>query len=257
MPFLPSSPFGRKIAVTALVLTSLQQVHAQEVADAIFRRYAAVASALEKANKEVEAHHFEEAKRLLEPVLAKVPDHVGAHFLLARMAYESHDPAGALSHIETSEGSLKDLGLRYAKLMEDMRARDEADARDIKQSLQNLKDAGYDSIDDILAAGQQRVDQLEDKKRGLFLQEASFAVPSVYSLLHGNCLYQLGRKPEAAAQYQLAVRSDPANGKAWNNLVAVCWETKNFEQARATLAKAEAAGAVIQPKLKQSVLEAK
>lgn len=257
MASLLRSSVGRIATISVLVLVSIQQAKAQEVADAIFQRYGALAPIVEKANKEVEAHHFEEAKRLLEPVLKKVPDHVGAHFLLARMAYESRDFAGSLEHIETSEGSLKNLGQRYSKLMNDMRAKDDADAQDIKQSLQNISDAGYDSINDIVVDAQQHLGKLEDEKRGLFRQEASFTVPSVYSLLHGNCLYQLGRKPEAAAQYQLAVKADPSSRKAWNNLVDVYWETKDFEQARATLTKAEAAGAVIQPQLKQRVVEAK
>ena len=74
-------------------------------------------SAIDKAAKEVQAHQFDEAKKLLDPVLKQVPDHAGAHFLLATMAYGSRDFAGALDHIETSERSLKDLDQRYTKLL--------------------------------------------------------------------------------------------------------------------------------------------
>lgn len=247
----------RLVAAAVVVMPGLPRLQAQEIGQTLFHRYSVVAPTVTKAGKEVDAQRFDQARLLLEPVLKEIPGHVGAHFLLARMAYESRDFASALRHIEISERSLKDLQQRYAKLMEDKRAKDESDATNTKQSLQNLRDAGYDSIDDILVAGEQHLSQLEDEKRGLFRQDASFAVPSVYSLLHGNCLFRLGRIPEAEAQYALATHADPTSAKAWNNLIAVRMEMKLFGQAREALTQAEAAGVTIQPKLKQSVLEAK
>src|SRR5690242_15656573 len=106
-----------RAGVAALVLLPLPQVRAQEAGATIFQRYQAVEPAIDKATKEVEAHHFDEARKLLGPVLDQVPGHAGAHFLLATMAYESRDFAGALNHIETSERSLKDLDQRYSKLL--------------------------------------------------------------------------------------------------------------------------------------------
>ncbi|HET8901279.1 MAG TPA: tetratricopeptide repeat protein [Holophagaceae bacterium] len=244
-----------RAAAAAVVLLSFPQAHAQEAGATIFQRYHAVEPAVDKATKEVEAHRFDEAKKLLEPVLKQVPGHAGAHFLLATMAYESRDFAGALSHIETSERSLKDLDQRYNKLLMDMKTADEAEARDIQTSMDSVISGGFDGATDVLSVDQARLDYLKAKNGEFSKRVVSFAVPSVYSFLHGNCLYRLGRASEAAAQYQLAVRSDPANAKAWNNLINLYREAQDFDQARKTLAQAEAAGAVIQPKLKQSVLE--
>lgn len=247
-------PVARIVAVAALVLPSLQRIHAQESAATLFQRYRSVESTIEKATREVDAHHFEKAHRLLEPVLKLVPDHAAGHFLLARMAYEGLDFAAALDHVETSERSLKNLDLSYAKLLAITKAKDEVEARDVQKSVDQLKDTGADSVQDIFATKQHHLDFLKTKE--LFSHEVSFAVPSDCSFLHGNCLYRLGRASEAAAHYQLAIRSNPAHAKAWNNLINLYREAKDFAQARAALAKAEAAGVVIQPKLKQSILEA-
>ncbi len=249
--------FRRSLAVVPLVLMSFHRLQAQGAGETLFHRYRVVEPSVKKAVKAVEAHRLEEAKRLLEPVLKEVPDHAEAHFLLALMAYEARDFAGALDHIETSERSLTDLRQRYAQVLEKMKDDDEEDARVTQDSLNHLVDAGYDSINDILEDKRQRLKDLKAKDGALFNREMSFAVPSVYSFLHGNCLYRLGRSTEAAGQYTRAIQSDPANAKAWNNLISLYWEGKDLDQARTTLAKAESAGVVIQPKLKQSVLMAK
>ena len=249
--------FRRSLAVAALALAPFHSLQAQGAGETLFHRYRVLEPSVKKAGRAVEAHQFDEAKRLLEPVLKDVPDHAEAHFLLATMAYASRDFAGALAHIETSERSLKDLSQRYAQVLAKMKNDDEEDARVTQDSLDHLVDAGYDSIGDILDDKRQHLKDIESKSGGVLNRDVSFAVPSVYSFLHGNCLYRLGRPSEAAIQYTLAVQSDPANAKAWNNLVNLYWEGKDFSQARAVLAKAEAAGVVIQPRLKQSVLEAK
>jgi tetratricopeptide (TPR) repeat protein len=254
MRFRSSFPVARNVAA-ALTLFSFQQVHAQEASAVVFQRYQAVEPTVDKAAKEVQDHHFDEAKKLLEPVLKQVPDHARAHLLLAMMAYESRDFTGALGHIETSERSLNDLNQRYTRLLADMKTKDEAEARDTQTLLDNIKGGDFDGATDIVSSNQFRLNSLEAKKGGIYSHGTPFAIPSTYSFLHGNCLYRLGRASEAAAQYQLAVHSDPTNARAWNNLINIYREAKDFDQARKTLAKAEAAGVVIQPKLKQSVLE--
>ena len=250
---------ARALAVAGLATLAFQPLRAQEQkADfSVFRRYQAAEPTLTEAAKQVQAHRFDDAQRILAPVLKETPDHAGAHFLLAMMAYEDRDFTSALAHIETSERSLKDLRQLYGKFMVTMKANDDAEARATQDSLDSIVNADFDGMTDVMTAKRSHLKALEQKKGGLFSRETPFAVPSVYSFLHGNCLYRLGRAPEAAAQYQQAIQSDPSNAKAWNNLVNLYREAKDFDQARATLAKAEAAGVAIQPNLKQSVLEGK
>lgn len=243
------------LRAAALAMLSAARVHAQ-TGEPLFHRYRLLQPTVQKASDAVLARHFDEAKRILAPVLKDVPDHATAHFLLATMAYQDRDFAGALAHIETSERSLKDLNQRYAAVVSKMAADDDEDARVTQDSLRNLVDAGYDSIDDILGDKRQHLKNIEDRKSGLHNPKMAFATPAAYSLLHGNCLYRLGRAPEAAAQYRVAIQADPANVRAWNNLINLYWEAKDLDQARAALAKAEAAGVTIQPGLKRSVLTA-
>ncbi|MBS1767541.1 MAG: tetratricopeptide repeat protein [Acidobacteria bacterium] len=257
MPSPFQAPVLRAIGLAMLVAVPCQSALAQGAGDPIFHHYRVLEPTIQKAAKALSEHRFDEAKQILEPVLKEVPDHTQAHFLLASMAYQSRDFAGALAHIETSEASLKDLSARYAKVLSKRKDDDAEDARVTEDSLRNLVDAGYDSIDDILGDKRRHLKDLEAKDGGLLNQDVAFAVPAAYSLLHGNCLFRLGRVPEAAAQYQLAIQSDPKNTRAWNNLVNLYWVEKDFGQARATLAKAEAAGVAIQPGLKKSVLDAR
>jgi tetratricopeptide (TPR) repeat protein len=253
---MASHPRFSAVRAAAALAFPAALLHAQGAGETLFHRYRILAPSVRKAGTEVEALHFDEAKRLLEPVLKEVPDHAQAHFLLATMAYQSRDFAGALAHIETSERSLKDLNRRYAQVLAKMRADDEEDARVTLDSLRSLEDAGYDSINDILDDKRQHLKGIDARSGELLNPNATLTVPSAYSFLHGNCLYRLGRPAEAAAQYRLAVQSDPSNAKAWNNLVNLYWEGKDAGQARSALAQAEAAGVAIQPQLKQRVLGA-
>lgn len=245
------------LRVAAVVALPLLNLHAQGTGDPIFHRYRVLEPTVRKAGDAVMSHHFEEAKRLLVPVLKDVPDHAEAHFLLATMAYQDRDFTGALGHIEMSERSLKDLNQRYSAVLAKREENDAEDARVTQDSLQHLVDAGYDSIDDILGDKRQHLKNIEARKGNLLDAKAAFTVPASYSLLHGNCLFRLGRAAEAAAEYQMAIQADPANTKAWNNLINLYWEQKDLTLARTTLAKAEAAGVMIVPGLKRSVLEAK
>lgn len=252
-------PATHAIGTAAFALLSVQPGRAQEADATIFRRYQAVAPMVEEAGKDVEAHRFDEAKKALEPVLKLVPDHAKAHFLKAWMAYEERDFASALDDIETSERSLKGLSLCYAQLKKDEAAKDATEARDIQTSIDQLKatisssaEAEATGVSDLLGAKKQHLDDIESKKT--FNQGTSFEVPAAYSFLHGNCLYRLGRPAEAAAQYRLAIHSNPRYGKAWNNLINIYREAKDFASARTALVQAEAAGVTIQPKLKESVL---
>lgn len=253
-------PSARALASAACVLFSSPYCRAQEGDPSISQHYQVVAPAIKKAAKDVEAHKFDQAKMELEPAIKLVPNHAQAHFLLAWMAYEEHDFAGALDNIETSERSLQGLRICFAKAKAEESANDAAEARDIQTSIDQLKSAINSSNEaetsgasDLLGTKEHHLRDLDSKKA--FKGGAAFDVPAAYSFLHGNCLFRLGRPAEAAEQYRLAVRSNPTYGKAWNNLISMYLTVNNMSLAKTTLAQAEAAGVVIQPRLKQRVLE--
>lgn len=225
----------------------------------IFLRYSALNSTVERASQEVTAHHFGEARRRLEPCLVKVPDHFEAHYLLARMAYEERDFAGALSHLERSEHSLADLERRYREEMAALAAQADAEELATQSSLDYLTARGGDpgGCSAILyEVKQSDLAFLKSKKGDIYKSENPFEVPADYHFLHGNCCYRLGRRDEAMTQYRLAVRQDLGHANAWNNLISLQWEMRAYAAARADLDRAETAHVAIRPGLKQAVLAA-
>lgn len=249
---------GSILIVLGFLLTAGLQ--AEETRDAsLFLRYLALNGAVEQAGREVAAHRFAEARRLLEPCLAKVPDHFEAHFLQARMAYEAKDFAGALGHLEVARRSLAELDRLYRDEMAALKAQVEAEEQAMRASLDNLYARGADPSGctaPLFRSKQNALDYYEARKGHLHDRENPFGVPADYCFLHGNCLYRLGRRDEALDQYRQTVQQDPAHAGAWTNLISLQWEARAYAQARADLDRAEAAHIAIRPDLKKAVLEA-
>ena len=225
----------------------------------IFQRYQALDARIVEARQALDGRRFQDALQLLEPCLQKVPDHFEAHFLLAQMAYEHRDYAGALAHMETSERTLAALDRQYRDQLADLKAQDAAEEQAMQASLDELSARG---VDPTACSGQlytlkrSALQYLDAKKGQLYHQDTPFAVPATYRLLHGNCLYRLGQPAGAIAQYRLAIQADPRQPDAWNNLLALLLETGDRAGAQAELAKAEADHIAVRPALKQAVLAA-
>jgi tetratricopeptide (TPR) repeat protein len=222
----------------------------------IFQRYQAVDAQINPARQALKAHRFAEAQRLLAPCLHLVPEHFEAHFLLAQMAYEGRDYAGALAHVETAERSLAGLDRRYREERADLKAQAEAEQLATQSGLDNLYARGVDpnGCSAILfQVKRQALAYLEAQKGHLHDRENPFGVPADYHFLHGICLYRLAQRSGALVQYQLAVEAEPTHASAWNNLIALHLEARDLDQARACLSMAEAAGVTVRPALKQAV----
>ncbi|MDP1831433.1 MAG: tetratricopeptide repeat protein [Geothrix sp.] len=254
-------PPRRSFILTCLIAGAvvLPMAAAQGSDISIFQRYMALSTRMDQAGREVAARRFEAAKRLLDPCLALVPDHFEGHFLLARIAYEGRDYAGALAHLEISERSLAELDRRYREEIADLKAQGEAEEQAMRSSLDNLYARGVDPNGCsavLFTTKQNALEFLESKKGNLYQRENPFGVPADYRFLRGNCLYRLGRRAEAMAQYRLTLQTDPTHPNAWNNLISLQWETGDHAQARVDLGRAEAAHIAIRPELKQAVLAA-
>ena len=93
MASLTRLPISRAFAAASLVALPFLQMQAQGAGETIFHRYRVLEPSVRKAGMEVAAHRFDEARRILEPVLKEVPDHAEAHFLLAKPGRNSGRPA--------------------------------------------------------------------------------------------------------------------------------------------------------------------
>lgn len=250
------SPFRARPSLVLLLAGTLGP--AQTPDTVLFRRYQALAPVLEQAGQAVVAGRFGEAGRLLATCLEQIPDHFGAHFLMARMAYAGGDFSGALAHLERAEWSLAELDRRFQDRAALLKAHIAAAEREAQANL----DATLARVSDptgcsapVLAALDRQVQEQQARKSPLQAQDSPYTIPAEYHFLHGNALWRLGQRSAAQGQYRLAIRTDPTHGNAWNNLIALHLEAGDAAQARAELARAEGAGVALSAALREAVLK--
>jgi len=246
-----------RVCFLAMVCLLVRPAATQGSDISLFHRYRALDAKVQQATGAVAARRFEEAARLLTPCLQQVPEHFEANFLMARMAHESKDFTGALAHLDVAEKGLHHLNRLYHEELADLSAQSAAEEEAMRSSLDNLTSRGVDPfgcMGHVLRSKQTALDFLESKKGHLFDRENPFGIPADHRFLRGNCLYRLGQRDAAVAQYRLAVQADATHTHAWNNLIGLEWEAKTFLQARADLDRAEAAHNTILPELKKAVL---
>jgi tetratricopeptide (TPR) repeat protein len=143
--------------------------------------------------------------------------------------------------------------------MADLMAQDAAEEQEAQDSLSELYSRSGEPggcSANLYLLKQSHINYLETKKGHLFERKNPFDIPADYQFLHGNCLYRLGRRDEALDRYRQTVTQDPTYANAWTNLIALLLETRDIPQARAELARAEAAHITLRPDLYKAVLEA-
>lgn len=242
-----------------LVLGGVSATQAQDAGAALFQRYRSLDATVDHASRAVGAGRFEEAHRLLQPCLQKQPDHFEAHFLLARMAYETRDFEGVLAHLDVAERSLAILNRRYRDLTDYLKSRIEVEEQIARSNLDAVSSRVTDAtscVAPFLAALEREIEAVQARKGPLHDYENPYGVPASHWFLRGNALYRLGRRDEARAQFRQAVATEPGHANAWNNLLALHLEAKDLAQARADLQRAEAARVAIRPGLRQAILAA-
>ncbi len=247
--------FMCRLLLLGICLDLAAPLPAQSKDFTIFPRYNALTSTLDEVDRLVSSRKFEEARARLKPCLAKVPDHFEAFYYLALMAYETKDYDQALAYVERSKASLAELDRLYQTEMGALNASQDRREELLEGALQH-KDRGMGanncSEGDVLAL--KLAISLEKHKRGPMLGTVTpFSTPKEYHFLHGNCLFRLGRYPEARSQYEAALRADPRYGHAWNNLINLLRLEGKLDQARACLQEAEAAHVAVSPELAKAV----
>lgn len=249
---------GFLIAGFWLLSLAVLPATAQGLDPSLLGRLPALNPRLEQARKDLAERRFLQVVQDLEPCLRVLPDHFEAHFLLAQVAYEGRDFEGALHHMRVAEQNLQDLAKLFQDRQEAVRIQDELDLMEATGSYDQLAARGVDpgGCSGVLYRVRKRaIEDLEAKKGHLHDLDLPFVMPAAYHFLHGNCCYRLGHRDAARAQYRETVRLDPAHAAAWNNLISLQWETRDYAAARADLARAEAAQVIIHPNLKRALLE--
>jgi pentatricopeptide repeat protein len=196
--------------------------------------------------------------------LEVLPKHAEALFFLAQVDYQKGDYALALADIKKAEaghfamaGAHTFIDAERRKALLDERAKREQEiafmedtlyAADCKTEQELLK------LPETIEALRREISSLN----AILTQQTQPqppALPADYSYIHGNVLFKLSRYQEACDQYLKAIASDPGHLRAYNNLINLCYVTRDYEKALKFIGQAEANGVELNPKLKEAVLQ--
>jgi len=207
---------------------------------------------------------FIKAEAEFKACLEVLPEHADALFFLGQVDYLKGDFSQALVEIQKAEaahaamtGAHGSIDAERRKVLLDERAKKEQEiafmedtlyAADCKTDQELLKlpesiEALRREISSLNAMLNERP-QLEPR-----------ALPADYSYVHGNILFKLNRIQEASDQYLRAIKSDSGHLRAYNNLINLCYITRDYEKALKFIKQAKTNGVEINPKLREAVLK--
>lgn len=227
----------------------------EETAVSLMLKYKAQEKTLAQAEKLLKKHRAAEAEASLGQCLEALPEHYGAHYLLALLAAEHSDYPAAIGHMERAEAEMGRLG-GLCRAWQEEHAREETADRELVSGA-----AQETMVTSPCAANSTRIDTGKlDRERGIAkgagmapLDPRRFEVPASWHFAHGNFLYKSRRWGEAAACYRQAVERDPLLAPAWNNLLGALLLAGQGGEARAMLERAVQAKVELNPELRRAV----
>ena len=220
--------------------------------------YKGAVTAYEKALKLMEKKDLDGALDALVVSVQAMPDFPDSHFLMARILYSEKEYTRSLGEMVLArEGFERTADLRESMLKDRRRAlSDRIRQKDVAISEQTARMATVPP--EQRQRIQMVIDRLQREKQDLArqVQEYDFAptlVPARYNCLHGNILLRLDRNPEAIAQYEEALKSDPGYGEAANNLASLYHVAGQNRKAMDIVTEAQKRGAKLHPELAKSI----
>ncbi|MDD8013584.1 MAG: tetratricopeptide repeat protein [Acidobacteriota bacterium] len=208
--------------------------------------------------KQFSKGNLDKAEKKLLEALALMPEHADASYVLAQVQLKRKDFPKALALIIDAEK-------HYASISRFRTFTHQQYLDRLRQQRQNLEDMKNQILANLSrtsksesSAATREIDQniLVINSRLSTPIPPTYEIPADYYYIHGNALFQLGRRADAEVQYREAIRVDPTHGNAYNNLALVLFSLGRFQEALDCLQRAEAAGVKINPDFKRD-LEAK
>jgi hydroxyacylglutathione hydrolase len=197
------------------------------------------------------------AVRAFQSCTQTLPTHIYAQYYLANIHYIQQDYPGALSSIEKAEEAI-DFMMALDHFAEREKVKEFVKAKKAIEDYWDTTNSCRESRE-----LEQMYGRVEDEQKKAETQAAQEELrwqklKSQYAYFHGNILFQIKEYDRAAERYLKAVQEDPQNGNASNNLAAIQFLSRRFDEAERTLREAEQAGVddMINLKLKKLVLEA-
>jgi len=201
----------------------------------------AIAAQIQQAVARHQRGEYEQAEILYKKVLAKVPKHFQALYLLGMLELHKHNPARAVELIDAAlqvNPAHVDAQFDRATALEDLQRYSEAlRAYDLVLALKSDFGDALFRRGNVLRQLQRYMEALDCYKR---LRAAQPGHAGAW-LKEGNCLNDLGRLSDSLNCYERAVEADPEYREAWFNLANTL---KAFDRGDEALAAYERALAI-------------
>lgn len=243
------------VAAPLTAQTSPAQSEYQNLDAQLVRRYRDAEVAYGKARTRFDKKDFKGARKELDACLELIPAHAEAHLLTAKVLYIEKDYAQALTEVERAKAGHVSTAAIMAKMQEDRLSELRKRAQETSDSVAALRQVQGSNVSAALQAQiadedakKQEIDRILNAQRPDPKQ-----IPAGYFFFHGNVLLRLQRTAEAVAQYEEALRINPAYGEAANNLAALFFSARQYEKASAVATTAEGNGVVVNPELKKAI----
>jgi len=207
---------------------------------------------------------LDKAEAEFRACLEVLPEHADALYFLAQMDYLKGDFARALADIQKAEANHAAMAGTHGFI--------DAERRKALLEERTKKEQEIAFMEDTLYASPCKTEQellrlpeaIEALRREIIALNARLnkqprpeprPLPADYSYVHGNILFKLNRIQEASDQYLKAIEADPGHVRASNNLVNICYLTRDYEKALKFIKQAETNGVELNPKLREAILK--
>ena len=201
------------------------------------------------------------AREAFDACLAAVPDFPQGHLGLGHLAMRERRFDEALQEFKSAEQAYDQMSSVIVQLEAARYARSRDELQQLRLTLSQLENAANRAAMGPLGNGasvgraaaierervevQQRIQVLEgmNPPTTLTVRQA----PAAVLFLQGNALFDLKRTDEAIAAWEAALKRDPKQPLAENNLAVAYWVSGRLQEAQAAMARSETLGFKVNP----------
>jgi tetratricopeptide (TPR) repeat protein len=203
---------------------------------------------------------LDKAEKKVLAALEIMPEHADAMYVLAQIQLKRKDLPRALAFILDAKKNYAFIAgfhtFTHQQYLDRLRQQRQSLEAQRMQILDNISRLPAKSRPDSTPGTQAITRSIQEIDQRLSQPvPPTFEIPADYHFIHGNVLFQMGKRAEAEAQYQEAIRVDPSHGRAYTNLALVLFSLGRYQEALDCLLRAEGSGVQVNPDFKRDLLE--
>ena len=245
-----------RVATIASVLLAVLSVAPALAADPDARKLLAADQKVQGGRKAFDAGDLAEARKQYQKALDLVPFQPDAYLGLGHILTKEKRFEEALAHYQKAEEGYA----RLAKLRQDQAAATDLERR---QAIQDLGQTQDNRANVKASGGFERMQGLSTDTAIKNAQNAAtpdgepdIGVPGEAHFYTGTAFFQLGRVPEAMAEWKACAEKSPEFAPVYNNLALGYWKRGQLKEAVDSLDRAERLGFKVHPQLKADLHKA-